>query len=549
MATRLKTMKIREVSFVDNPASPGADIILTKRSAPVVSFKEALADTAHSSFIDFYNVEPQLFADIHKAGFNTEEARDERGRWTTAAASLRAGLKSLGSQARDSAKKLVGQAKHIVSNTKLNTVLPVQGGGLHFTFTHGTKSGAVITSHVQIQPQHVKGNKHLENALKAAATVLRAYGRNDQSKIDTGLGGAKFSGSLLLAGASAPNSTTNTGWTGMGGRTAAANVETSHTVVPRVDPLLGKTYQTSGQRAYYTEHGDFVPAAPEHIQRAMEMALTTPPFSPRDKANQMTYREAAGKRSYYTPNRDFVPHTSVERQQTIEAQYAREQARLDAEAAPSQAEVEAHLRAGLPITKLPAGPQTGDSLFWNEAVKKSKPLFSPSMQPFTERERLFGKRSSLFKSNFNDAEARDAHGRWSVGGAAVKEKAKRLLAAIRPSDVAGLLVGGVGAGIYGQAPDEIVRHVGENTRLLVEHVQASPHYQRFAAKVKAKGKALFSKSSALSADDHQELKRHIADGISTMPLHPKVAASDTAIAALVRGAHDTLYRRLCNGQP
>ncbi len=193
------------------------------------------------------------------------------------------------------------------------------------------------------------------------------------------------------------------------------------------------------------------------------------------------------------------------------------------------------------------GTKGYDALMARQGKRVGK-LFSPDVQPFTERELLFGKRSSLFKTNFNDAEARDASGRWAAGGAGVKEKAKRILAVVKPTVGEGAgYAASTAAGALG-LPDELATHVAAHVKAAVEHIGANPHYQRFAAKVKAKGKALFSKSSALSAGDHQELKDHIADGISTMPLHPKVASSDAALASIVRGAHDTLYRRLCNGQ-
>lgn len=180
--TDLEDMTIMEISLVNEPACPEADIILMKSRTSLVDEAIALLRPSNDDLIDAAVM--LLKRDV------TDEPRDERGRWTHAAVQLlRQASGKVSQQAIDGAKFLHAQAKqaavHVatkagnavrsgvqaVRTTKLTGAYPVEGGGAQFDFEHTFTSGARLSNRVQIRPEHV-GNGFTGKQLRNVHTYL-----------------------------------------------------------------------------------------------------------------------------------------------------------------------------------------------------------------------------------------------------------------------------------------------------------------------------------------------------------------------------------------
>ncbi|MGH7089368.1 MAG: hypothetical protein ACREFQ_10765, partial [Stellaceae bacterium] len=145
MATTLKRMKIREISLVDAPASPGANIVLAKRrGGAALSFADALL---------VLPAEPDAgrltYADIMKAAHDvSDQPRDDHGRWTSGtAAAIRQGVRRVAEIARTTGRAAAKAVNRTLDATRMvhpRNVMPVRGGGVEFQFQHPVNSSGKV---------------------------------------------------------------------------------------------------------------------------------------------------------------------------------------------------------------------------------------------------------------------------------------------------------------------------------------------------------------------------------------------------------------------
>lgn len=199
----LEDMTIMEISLVDDPACPGADVILMKRRTDLLEEAVSLLRKKGPSKL----LEEAVMLLKRDVG---DEPRDNRGRWVHAATQLlRQGGAKLTDQVREGAKFLHGQAKEAavavatktgravrsgvtaVRTTKLTGAHAVEGGGVQFEFEHGFSSGGRLETRVQVRPEHVTESATKTKALKVVHEYL-ASTRGEARKPFTEEGQSSF---------------------------------------------------------------------------------------------------------------------------------------------------------------------------------------------------------------------------------------------------------------------------------------------------------------------------------------------------------------------
>lgn len=165
----LKNMVFDEVSLVVAPMCPGADVLFTKGSPR--DWRTAITGDVQ----------------VNKADVS-QEPRDKKGRWTTAAINAIGGKqgsyrREMALAFRDKAKALahaaVGHTVKGVLSTRFRGADPVMGGGVQFNFEHhlgevedeyGNKTRPRITTKVQIRPEHLGAPRTIERVVKPGLT-------------------------------------------------------------------------------------------------------------------------------------------------------------------------------------------------------------------------------------------------------------------------------------------------------------------------------------------------------------------------------------------
>lgn len=186
MANYLKNMTIMEISLVDEPACPDADVILMKRNADLVGEVVELLKREESALdeaIALLEKRDDASEGDDEAHDVSEEPRDERGRWTRAVAT---GGK-LARQAMLASKKVASTVVSTVRGgvravraTGLTEVHPVEGGGVQFDFEHEYVDGAKLLTRAQIRPEHVAFNRNASDALSTLHHALKNNGKEMQ---------------------------------------------------------------------------------------------------------------------------------------------------------------------------------------------------------------------------------------------------------------------------------------------------------------------------------------------------------------------------------
>ena len=502
----LSRMRIREISLVDAPASPGAHVILAKR-----------APTRPLTFEDVQST--LLFEDFVK--YSPDQPRDDHGRWTTIGAHIRA----LGQRAVGAARAAVQHVGHSAGGTRVQRVLPVRGGGLHFEVNTPVKGSLPITTFVQLRPEHLAGNTQAIHALNVAHRVLTNFGREEKPALTgQGIFGA-FRGSLFgerpdqqsavftnfraqHAAAALEQQRTGRLGAGIGVPQPSADELKSMNGEPnpyngfpmnnkpglklgdQLVPLNGPTIDYSNSRTmpYLDRDGNFIPGGSEEDQKFIHQTLNAPAGSaprvplatletvPRDRTGfGVAYR--------VKDTGDIVPAGLRDKQERFETRY---RAWIQ-----NEMPVLAYMKTLVPRTVLSIGP-TDAQIHANNPVAKSifggglsgRDIFPMSTDIFKGSQRVLpfgrGREGSprSFEKAFSALQARDQLGRWTAGGAAMfASGAKRLFgsraatAGIKtltgtlgsPGSVAALAARSVGAlGV----PDEIT----EGTAQAVKHV-------------------------------------------------------------------------------
>ena len=549
MPNLLKNMRVKEISLVDEPASPGANIIFSKRAdgaAPmsdidsVTFFKNLCQDGLFTKGIkgapSLAHANPSnrvldaggkgvtrrkrhgiagralLFAK-----YDDSEPRDEHGRWTTGgvSAAIASKLRQLKTHAANLGAKVVGA----VRGGKVTGVNPVENGGVQFAFEHTIPGHGTLRSTVQIHPKHMRNSKTMENALAIAHRALGAYGRPPVPVVNEVAGGIHVKGSYqsgTLGGIAYPQS---------GNGAGGSWVRDRSVVTPGSTPA---------QNLIPTQTGDQLRAqqglmSPDNnlpinvIRGQMEGGMQQPLNHP-----SIDFNNSNGH-AYLTPNGEFVPGGTTEEQKEVDTVYNTPGAHDALKQATAQTSGGAAYKTQLGDVVPSGNPGRQANLesrhnAWNGFVdsQSARNLPAPYVRAsFVSKSVLFAETPRLFKPSrtvlfgkhgnanvqlFNQAhrdrslfgkavtdEARDSLGRWVASGASaatasVAGRIKSLVAGLKqPGNAAGIAASGV-AGALG-LPDDLATHVSHAvshaTDVAIQRIKSDPRFMQFASGVRS----------------------------------------------------------------
>lgn len=161
----LKDMKIEEISLVTAGMNQGANILFTKGKIPPVDWRAAITGDVQVGKAVMAGAEAQKEVDSWR-----HEARDPKGKWTTAAIAAIGGkqgsyrrqiAQGFADKARTIAHGTITHTLHAVKTTRATGANPITGGGVEFQFEHqlhpseGQMEGSKVQTRVQIRPEHL----------------------------------------------------------------------------------------------------------------------------------------------------------------------------------------------------------------------------------------------------------------------------------------------------------------------------------------------------------------------------------------------------------
>lgn len=423
MANYLKNMTIMEISLVDEPACPDADVILMKRNADLVGEAVELLKMEETAL-------DEAIALFEKRDVS-DEARDDHGRWThQAVALLQQGKDQVVQDVRGkplkSVKFLYGQAKeaaqHVASKsgaavrsavaavktTKLTGMSAVEGGGAQFDFEHRFSSGAKLATHVQVRPEHVVGSPTRAKALDAVHRYLAstrgaqkpAFGetgkaswlRHDYDTAPIGWSPGSTSNapastapyrSLFTPGANGPQSPVNQPlpergkaesglptykWQGTQKPMEAASIER------RGKQIGANAWDNAGGSSYTSRQGRFIPAARPDVQQHIEHVQNWTASNGEQgvaakRAATFSDPSQAGGAGHFTPAGDYIPAGDQSAQYRFARDYRDERQRRESPVAPLFAS--APVESTLPSHITQAGPGDHAPDFAREPLARS----------------------------------------------------------------------------------------------------------------------------------------------------------------------------------
>jgi hypothetical protein len=301
MATNLTKLKIKEISLVDRPASPDSDVILMKR-AVVPNFSKR---------------------DV------TDEARDDRGRWTAgrvaavaggaalAAGALYLGAPHLARFARHAAATAPGAARAAGSFIGTNAPKVAQG----IAAASSAVAGAKLVAQNAGNAARSLGLKSVEQSRNGTRLVLDGkigelrIKRNVEINHDSvrnalGIGAARAT--RTAEGSPDPRNEEPI----VTSRSAAPN----GAKIPLNSPSIN--WRNAGGWSYKTAAGDYVPSGSSDQQKFIETALDR-----QDTRLPISSVSASGGRPYRTRQNDIVPGGSRAAQGAMEERYRLERLR------------------------------------------------------------------------------------------------------------------------------------------------------------------------------------------------------------------------------
>ncbi len=318
MATNLKRMKIREVSCVDVPASPGADIILMKQGvAP-----------------------PRLSFDKRDV---SSEPRDGHGRWTAGqVAGAAAATAAAGAALYFGGPHLARAARHAAASAAVLHAVSTHGAPPSALAAAARGAGAATASAAKATGRFLSDNAGKVSAVLAPAAVAAAKDFKVKS-VKQVKGGVRVNVESKVAGVKATNhfdvkprqllgaarSVSGVDQANAEGSAHPSNGEpivTSRTSasnsakIPLNSP--GINWRNAGGWSYKTQTGQYIPSGSSDQQKFIEENLGQAGYH-----LHVASPATSGGAAYRTQNGNIVPAGSREGQLKMEERYALERQR------------------------------------------------------------------------------------------------------------------------------------------------------------------------------------------------------------------------------